>query len=384
MTDYMEEAGRIAEEILSWRRAIHRRPELGNNEYETAALVEKVLGELGISTERKLGTAVTGTLDGGLEGKTVVLRADMDALPLQEETGCDFASEIPGVMHACGHDVHTAALLGAAKILAVHRKELHGRVVFLFQPDEEGSGGAVRLIREGCLDGADAVFGVHVDPALAEGTAGVKYGKFYAASDMFEIDVTGKSAHGARREEGRDALLAAARMTAELIELPDRVTDEKCVITVGMLRSGTACNIMPGEASLEGIIRTLGPDTRVAVKERFIETVGRISDETGTEASVKLIESYPGIVNDHRMTDLAYSCAIRLLGADNVSILREPTMNTEDFGYYLEQVPGTFYHVGAGSEMPLHNNRFLPSDKAVLTAAALHAAVTTEYLSSAK
>ncbi len=384
MTDYIEEASRIAEEILSWRRAIHRRPELGNNEYETAALIEKVLGELGIRTERKLGTAVMGTLCGDLEGKTVVLRADMDALPLQEKTGCDFASEIPGVMHACGHDVHTAAVLGTAKILAAHRKELYGKVVFLFQPDEEGSGGAARLIREGCLDGADAVFGAHVDPALAEGTAGVKYGKFYAASDMFEIDVTGKSAHGARREEGRDALLAAARLTTELIELPDRVTDEKCVITVGMLRSGTARNIMPGEASLEGIIRTLGLDTRAAVKERFLETVGRISDETGTEASVRIIESYPGVVNDDGMTEFVYSAASSLLGDDNVCVIEEPTMNTEDFGYYLEQVPGTFYHVGAGTEMPLHNNRFLPSDKAVLTAAALHAAVVMEYLCSAK
>lgn len=435
----VNEVRAIESEIIAIRRAIHRRPELGNREYETAELVERTLRDLGIETRRVLDTAVLGLLRGGsaapdaaINGAgsafapdagalrapasggpfdtatatgqppaggrervaavpcgtaphipTVALRADMDALPLTETTNADFASEIPGAMHACGHDVHMAAALGAAKILARHRDELPGNILFIFQPDEEGRGGAERLIRSGCLDGVDAIFGAHVSPDLPDGHVGIRYGKFYAASNTFRIDITGRSSHGAEREKGIDALAAAARMTTELLALPALVTDDRCVLTVGRLTSGTAENILPGTACMEGIIRTLGPETRAAMRTEFYKTVERIAAGTGVTADITYKSSYPGVVNDDAMTALAGKAMVNILGPDKVHRLTEPTMTTEDFGYYLEQVPGSFYHIGAGCSLPLHNTGFLPTDEALLTAAAAHLAVISAYFDAA-
>ena len=379
MPDYLSEARAIAPELAALRESVHREPELGNREYKTSAKIEEYLHGLGIETERLLDTAVVGRLRGGLPGPTAALRADMDALPLTEATGAAFASQTPGVMHACGHDVHVAAALGAAKLLAAHRDELPGSVVFLFQPDEEGDGGAQRMIDAGALDSVDAVFGGHVSPELPAGTVGMRYGKFYAAADRFHIVLTGRSCHGAEREKGVDALAAAARLVTALLALPDE-TDERCVITVGTLHAGTAENIVPGSAELRGILRTLGPDARRTMRERITETVMDIARETGTEPDLKLFRGYPGVVNDNAMTELAESTARELLGRGNVREIGVPTMTTEDFGVFLAQKPGSYYHIGAGCPVPLHNPAFLPSPDAVVTAAALHAAVLDRFL----
>ncbi len=380
MVKIFKEVERISDEILSLRRDIHRHPELGNDVRRTADLVEETLNKCGIETVRTEANAVAGTLIGGLPGKTVALRADMDALPVTEATGAEFASEIPGCMHACGHDVHTAALLGTAMVLAGHKEELKGKVVFLFEPDEEGSGGAEQMIKDGLPGGADAVFGAHVDPALPEGSVGIRYGKFYAAADMFNVDVKGKSSHGAEREKGVDALYSAARMISELIDLPGKVIDDRCVLTVGEIHSGTARNILPGSAHFEGIIRTLGDDARSAMKEAFFCTVSRIAGETGTEADIEFIRGYPGIVNDKAMTGLAHDVAASIFARDRIKEIEEPTMTTEDFGYFLDKAPGSFYHIGAGCSEPLHSSRFLPAEGAVLTAAEMHIAVVLIFL----
>ena len=232
-----ELVSKYSEEIMGLRESIHRHPEMGNREYRTADLIESYLGSLGIETERLLDTAVKGVLRGNSGGRTAALRADMDALPVNEATDAAFASEVSGVMHACGHDVHTAATLGAAGILSEMRDDLDGNVVFLFQPDEEGRGGAERMIKEGCMEGVDAVFGAHVSPDLPAGRIGIRYGKFYAASDMFAVVVTGRSSHGAVREKGIDALGAAAEMVTALLKLPRQITDDKCVLTVGRMKN---------------------------------------------------------------------------------------------------------------------------------------------------
>ena len=380
MTDYRTEIQQYAEEIKEVRKAIHRHPELGNEEWMTADRIESYLKGIGIEVRRILGTAVIGTLRGGKPGDGVAFRADIDALPLTEETGVPFASEVPGKMHACGHDVHTAALLGAARMLAAHREELPGTVVFLFQPDEEGNGGAERMIAEGCLEGVTAVFGAHVNPDLPAGDIGIRYGKFYASSDTFQIDVTGRGAHGAEREKGIDALAAAARITTELLALPPQVTDERCVVTVGQFHAGTAENILPGFAWMEGILRTLDPETRTTMKQRFRETVDRIASETGTTAELLFHESYPGVINEDSMTAFAEKTAVELLGAEHVHRLEEPTMTSEDYGFYLMKVPGSYYHIGAGCPYSLHNSRFLPPEEALLTAAVMHATVAEAYL----
>lgn len=380
MSAYRTEAARLAPELTALRRAFHRRPELGNREYETAARIEAFLRDCGIPTRRLLETAVVGVLDGAGAGATVALRADMDALPIQEETGAAFASEVAGVMHACGHDVHMAALLGAARLLAARRAELNGRVVFLFQPDEEGSGGAQRLIDAGALDGVDAVFGCHVSPELPAGGVGVRYGKFYAASDTFRVALRGRSCHGAEREKGIDALAAAAETVSAVLALPSCLPHERSVVSVGTLHAGTAGNIVADRAELAGIIRTLGQESRAAMRRHFARTVETVARRHGAEADCELRESYPGVVNDFGMTRLVQDTATVLLGADRVSVIAEPTMTTEDFGCYLLHSSGSFYHVGAGCALPLHNSAFLPDDGAVVTAAALHAAVAETFL----
>lgn len=380
MIDYLSEANALAGELAALRHAFHRRPELGNREFETAERIEASLRGMGIASRRVLDTAVVARLEGGLPGRTVALRADMDALPLTEATGADFASEVSGVAHACGHDVHMAAALGAARLLAARRDELPGAVVFLFQPDEEGRGGARRMVEAGALDGVDAVFGAHVSPELPLGCVGVRYGKFYAASDTFRVIVHGRGAHGAEREKGVDALGAAADLACRLIALPEALNGEKAVATVGALHAGTAENVLADRAELAGILRTLGPDARAALKRRFRETVDAVMAAWGATAEVELRESYPGVVNDDAITALAACAARDLLGDARVKVLDAPLMTTEDFGYFMDGRPGSFYHVGAGCSLPLHSPAFLPDDAAVPVAAAVHAAVITAFL----
>ncbi len=383
MTDYLSEARAIADELSALRRDFHRQPELGNREFRTAQRIGAYLRDLGIPTRRLLDTAVVGRLEGARPGPTVALRADMDALPLTEATGADFASETPGVMHACGHDVHMAAVLGAARLLAARRASLPGTVVLLFQPDEEGRGGARRMIDAGALEGVDAVFGAHVAPDLPAGHVGVRYGKFYAASDTFRVVVKGVSAHGAQREKGVDALGAAAALAVRLIDLPKSLPDgERAVLSVGTFRAGSAENALADRAELAGIIRTLGPAARAGMRRLFSEAVDAVVPAWGATAEVELRESYPGVVNDDAMTALAERAAREALGDAAVHVIDAPTMTTEDFGYFLQACPGSFYHIGAGCALSLHSTGFLPDDAAVITAAAVHAAVAEGYLSN--
>ena len=378
--DFLAEATQLKRELSDLRRAFHRRPELGNREFRTAERIEAALRELGIPSVRLLDTAVAGRLDFGRPGPVAALRADMDALPLPEASGADFASENPGVTHACGHDVHMTAVLGAAKLLAAHRDELSGAAVFLFQPDEEGRGGAERMIGAGALEGVDAVFGGHVAPDLPAGTAGVRYGKFYAASDTFRLIFHGRSAHGAQPELGVDALAAGAAAVARLRALPRVLDGEKCVLTVGTFRSGTAENVVADRAELTGMMRTLGPVARKRMRELLTLAAEEAAEDCGARAEVLIRESYPGVVNDDAMTELVRRTAAAVLGEDRVAVIEEPSLTTDDFGCFLLQRPGSYYHIGAGCPLPLHNPAFLPDEDAAVTMAALHASVVEAFL----
>ena len=267
------------------------------------------------------------------------------------------------------------AVLGAARLLSAHREALPGTVVFLFQPDEEGNGGAQRMMEAGVLEGVDAVFGAHVTPDLSAGHVGVRYGKFYAASDTFRVTLTGRSAHGAEREKGVDALAGAARIILKLLEIPQNFPGERCVLSVGTLHAGTAGNIVADRAEFAGIIRTLGSDARAQMRGLLLSTVREAEAASGVRVHCDLRESYPGVVNDEGMTQVVEESARALLGAERVHLVEEPTMTTEDFGYFLQGRPGSFYHVGAGCPVPLHNAAFLPDDRAIVTAAALHAMI---------
>ena len=375
-----ERARSYTAELNAIREQIHRHPELGNREYSTAELVERTLHKLGIETRRVTETAIVGTLTGGRPGPTAALRADMDALPVSEDSGADFSSETNGLMHACGHDVHTTAVLGAAMLLAEHRETLPGTVKFFFEPDEEGSGGAARMIAAGCMEGVDAVFGAHVAPDLPAGVIGVRYGKFYAASNMFTVIVRGRSAHGAQPEKGIDALAAAAAMITELRTLPAKYIKDPAILSIGVIRAGTAGNIIADRAEFSGIMRTLGPEDREKLKTVFEKTIRQISDAFGTTAEIRITESYAGIVNSEAETRHIQETAEALFGAENVRILEKPTMTTEDFGCFIDAAKGSFFHIGAGCTAPLHNPKFLPEPLTIIRLAALHADIIEHYL----
>lgn len=374
----------IIDEIVEVRKRIHAHPELGNAEFGTADLIEDYLKSLGIKTKRLLGTAVVGTLDFEEMGKVVALRADIDALPITEATDASFSSTNPGVMHACGHDVHTASLLGAAKLLAdlkgANPRALAGTVRFIFQPDEEGDGGARRIIEAGVMKGVDAVFGAHVTPDLPEGVIGIRYGKFYAASDMFDVVINGVSSHGAQPEKGVDALVSAAAACVELKRIPDEEAD-KCVVSTGMFKAGTVRNAIADKAEFSGIIRSLGAENRSKLRRKFEAIIDRACEEYGATSEINFKESYMGIVNTHEETLLAETAALTEFGPSKVSIIEEPYMTTEDFGYYIDECSGSFYHIGAGCSAPLHSPKFLPTDNALVSAMRMHAAVASAYLS---
>lgn len=375
----LQEAENISDELAAIRHDIHMHPETGNNEFRTAALIEDYLSTLGIETKRLTETAVMGILNGSKPGRAIGFRADMDALPVTEATGCSFTSQTKGIMHACGHDVHTAALLGAAKLLSMHKEKLNGSVRFFFEPDEEDNGGARRMIEAGCMEGVNAVYGAHVDPNLPLGTVGVHYGKFYAASNIFNITVTGKSAHGAQPEKGIDALLAAAKMVTGIKELPQRFPEGEAVLSVGTLNSGTARNIIADKATFTGIIRTLGNDVKDGMLDSFRQVINIVSAEIGTTTDIYINSTHNGIVNTDRETALVEDTVKNLEGIEAVRI-KKPFMTSEDFGFFIDEAAGTFFHIGAGSPYPLHSCSFLPDDRATAITAAVHTAVALKEL----
>jgi len=374
--NFLAEAREIASKLSLIREELHKNPELGNHEFKTAEFIEKQLDEIGIPYKRVLDTGIIARLDGALPGKNSAIRSDIDALPINEATGAEFASKNPGCMHACGHDVHMTGALGAAMILSKHREDLHGSVTFVFQPDEEGEGGADRMIKAGAIDGVDAVFGAHVDPALPAGYVGIKYGNFYAASAMFKIIVIGKSAHGAQRDKGIDAIEVSANIISEVLKMnkPGKV------VTVGIINAGTAGNILADHSEFRGIMRTFGVEQRAGMCKEFEEIAEKICKSFGAKCKCNFNLSTPGIVNDNdNLTRFVENTARETLGSERVRVIEKPLYISEDFGYYIMSKTGNFYHIGAGCEYPLHSDKFLPLPDAFITASAVHAAVVYNF-----
>ncbi len=361
-------------QIVDIRRELHSYGELGRKEVQTTKKIISYLEKWGIEYTLPLDTGVVAIVKGKNAGPITALRADIDALPIKEMTDLPFKSQNEGVMHACGHDMHTAALLGAAKIINENRHELCGEVRFIFQPDEEGDGGAQRLIEKGVMEKVDRVFGLHVRPEMKTGTVAVKYGKFYAASDIFEIDVIGKSGHCAEPHKNTDAIVIGANIITALQSIVSRNISplDSAVVTIGTANGGTFRNTISGSFSITGITRSLGEDSRALLRSRITDTAKGIAKAMGGDAEVRIIESYPGIINDDTATDYIKQRATKLLGEDKVSVLNEPFMTTEDFGYYCKCVPGCFYHIGCDSDYPLHSDRFCPDERAIFNAMIMH------------
>ena len=372
--NFLAEAESLRDKLTEIRKEFHRIPEIGDNEFHTAELIEHYLDMAGISHRRVINTGIIAKVEGKLPGNHCAVRSDIDALPITENTGCDFASKNPGFMHACGHDVHITGALGAAMILQSHRDELPGTVTFIFQPNEEGDGGAKRMIEAGCLEGVSAVFGCHVDPALPAGHVGIKYGDFYAASATWELNVIGKSSHGAQRDKGIDSIEAASHIVPEILRIPGGV------VSVGMFHAGTANNILAGKAELAGIIRTYGLEKRSAMCRELERISADVAKRFGAKSECLITDSCAGIVNDNdKLTALCEHSARETFGDDRVDIITKPLFISEDFGNYIMAKTGCFYHVGAESEYPLHSDKFLPPPDTIIAASAMHSSTAYNY-----
>lgn len=376
----------------SWRELfcrLHRHPELGRAERRTAELIRSRLEELGVPYMPLADTGTVAVIQGGRHGRTIGFRADIDALPITEDTDLPYASRNPGVMHACGHDFHTAALLGAAELLQARRDTLPGAVKLFFQPDEEGDGGAARMIAAGCMENprVDAALCCHVESGIPTGTVLVKAGPICAASNPFTVTLRGRGTHGAKPHLGTDVIVAGAQIIAALQTISSRRTSptEPVVVTVGSFHAGEAGNVLPEEAVFTGILRTMGGAARERVKEDFRSLVSGVAAGMGVEAAVTISESYPGCRNDPGMTDLLRRAAGKILGPENVLELAEPSMGTDDFGYFSDAVPGCYYYIGVGNEdkgftYPNHNPHFAADPEALPLAAAIEAQAAIDYL----
>ena len=376
--NYLERAQQIEQELALLREDFHRHPEIGNNEVWTSERIFCYLKDLGLEVSRPFGTAIVAKLY-GKGSKTVALRSDIDALPVKENTNCSFSAVNDGFMHACGHDIHITSALGSAKLLSENKDNLNGNVVFIFEPDEEGEGNAINLIKHGALDGVSAIFGGHVSPDIPLGKVAVKYGKFYAASEIVTVKVKGLSCHGATPKLGKDALLAASEMVVALQDIKCE-SGEEFVFTIGNLVAGTASNIIADNAVFSGVLRTFGNSNILQLRESIKNTVDSIAKKYGVEADVIISGSYGGVINSEPETALIEQTARKLFGDSNVEILQDSYMTTEDFGYYIDNCSGSFCNIGAGCNKPLHSCDFLPSSKACVNAVALYCSVIESYL----
>ncbi|MBA3425073.1 MAG: M20 metallopeptidase family protein [Rubrobacteraceae bacterium] len=369
------------EKIVALRRDIHREPELGFGTEKTA---EKVLAALdGLPLDVQTGIAENGlvaTLRGDNDGPTVALRADMDALPITEDTGLPFASELDGKMHACGHDGHTSMLVGAAHTLSGMRDRLNGTVKFVFQPAEEREGGGRVMVEEGVAEGMDSIFALHLWPGLPFGTAATKGGPIMAAADAFEMEVQGAGGHGAMPHLTADTIAITAQVVTALQTLVSREVDpvEPAVLTIGQISSGQAFNIIPETAFLGGTVRTLNPDLRKKMPERIEALARGVAQGMRGDIDLDYHFSYPVTNNDEGAARRALGVIGNLFGEEYALQLPNPAMGGEDFSFFLEKVPGAFIWLGVGEDVSgLHTPQFafdeeiLPRGSALLTALAL-------------
>ena len=375
---YLDKAKVLEEYMVSLRRHFHQHPEKSMEERETTVFIMAQLNEIGIPHRKLSPSGVVAEIAGGRPGKTVALRADMDALTIQEETGLPFASEAEGLMHACGHDLHMAGLLGAAKLLWQERQSLGGNVRLIFQPGEEVGKGAKAVIEQGGMEGVDMVFGMHNMPSLPAGTVAGSVGPVFSAADYFKITIQGKAGHGATPEDAIDATVAASALVMNLQPLVSREISslESLVITVGQLHSGTRFNIISGEAVLEGTVRSFDPtihDMVPVAMERVVEGIARAYR---VEAKLEYDKVAKACVNEEGFTDLCLKSAGKV--AQVAPEGRQ--MIAEDFSEYMQLCPGAFFLYGSGCEYPLHSDHFAGDEQALITACAMYAQVAVDAL----
>lgn len=379
----------LLKKLIFYRREIHKYPEMGNQEFKTANFVEKILKELKIPSRRLTKTGVLATLKGSGSGKCVALRADMDALPLHEKNSKPYKSRHPGVMHACGHDAHVAMLLGAGTLL--RDEKFSGTIKLMFQPNEEGAGGAEQLIDQNILKSpkVDSVFGLHVNPRLPVGSVGLKPGPLMAAVDKFTIEITGKGGHAAYPHEGTDAIPIACEAVQALQTIVSRKTDplDSVVLTVGTINGGSRFNILAGSVSMTGTVRTLSERVHQKVPKLLRQVLDGICKAHGAKFTLQYEVLGSVLSNDPKAVDLAGRVAQNLFGRGRVLSLDRASMGGEDFSEYLKYAPGCFIYIGTGSAspdrlVPWHHPEFDMDERALPVGSRLLAGVALEALQS--
>jgi amidohydrolase len=360
--------------IIAIRQDLHAHPELSGHEEHTKYLVKGILEASGYTikeSDRHFGLIADLLVD--KNAKTVAIRADMDALPIQEQTGKPYASREKGIMHACGHDSHTAIALGTAIAMAAHKNELPGNIRFIFQPSEESKeGGSVEMIEDGALEGISGIFGLHAYPYLNSGEIGYKYGVMMASADVFTIEIFGKSAHGARPHEGVDAILVTSMIVNSLNHIVSRMIDplHPAVISLGTIEGGKASNIICDHVLLRGTVRTINEEIRNKIPQMMESSIEGISKSMGAKYKFNYEFGQPELINYEHMVDIIVEEAGNIIGKEKCIDLVDPVMGGEDFSEYLKLIPGAFFRLGTCDEekktcVSQHNSRFDVDDDAL-------------------
>lgn len=364
MWDIKESIEKLLPQVVSWRRQLHMHPEIANQEVQTSQLVASVLEAADIQVTRyPESTAVVGTLVGGRPGRTIALRADMDALPVQEESGLDFSSQVAGKMHACGHDMHVSNLLGVASLLAANREQVPGTVKFIFQPAEEGgNSGALQLVAAGVMEGVEKIFGLHMQPELPTGQISVTPGYCTSNSDGAVVTIIGKGGHGAHPEATVDAIVVGAEVIGALQTIASRnlAAQQAGVVTVGTFHAGTVRNIIAEQAEMQLSLRSLTKETQLLLRDRIEQLVQGITAAHGASCKFDYQYGYPAVFNHEAAVSELLSVATPILGEANVIVNPLASMVGEDFAYYAEKAPGVLFWLGARvpadePAYPLHN-----------------------------
>ena len=386
----LEDIKEYEEYIIEKRRDFHMHPETGFEEFRTSQIVAEELREFGFKLITGVGvTGIIGTLTGAKKGKTILLRADMDALNMQEENDVEYKSVYDGKMHSCGHDTHTAMLLGTCKFFSENRDLLEGTLKVVFQSAEEGPtpGGGISVVQEGHLDDVDGVFGLHITTKYPTGTYKIKPGPAMAAPDEFRVRINGFGTHASAPETGSDVILTAAEFITKIQSITSRNTKavDSVVISVCTINGGTNFNILPDHVDLKGTIRTLNKETRKFVFKRLEEIVQGVTQMNNCTGKLDIIEAYPPLINDVNETMFVVGLAKELIGAKNVEVLTEPSMGGEDFSYYLEKKPGAYGWLGARPKNQKeiyynHNPKFDIDESSLLIGMGMHVNTAIEFL----
>jgi len=384
-----EKIAEMKDWLVETRRTIHMNPELGFEEVETSRLIAGYLDKFGLQVKTGMAkTGVIGLLKGGKPGKTVAIRADMDALPMEEANQVPYRSKVKGKMHACGHDGHVTILLGVARLFSSLADQVQGNIKWVFQPAEEGGGGGRVLTEEGVLENpkVDAIFGAHLFPDLQIGRVGIHEKEGLAATDRFVIKMIGSGAHGAYPHLSRDPIAAVGHLITQIHTIVSRSISplDSAVITIGKVGGGTAFNIIPDEAEILGTVRSLSQKVRGELKSRMEQVTQGVAKSFGMDYGFDFQYGYPALINDPEMSRLVAAACAKGIGKENVEFLR-PSMGGEDFAYYLEKVPGSFFRLGCRNEAkgivnPFHSSRFDIDEDVLLFGVEMFTRIIDEYL----